>query len=79
MKKLLLCALLAELPETRERNAEKARLILSRIHRQNPQYVNILITDADGLVWAAAVSTGAPHLARTSPWASPTETIPPRH
>ena len=53
----VLCALLAGLPEVKTRDAEKTRSILGDIHQQNPQYVNILIADATGLVWASAVKS----------------------
>ncbi len=51
----LLCTLLADLPEVNSRDLEKSQSLLSEIHKHNPQYVNILITDDKGYIWAAAV------------------------
>ena len=51
----LLCNLLAGLPEIKSRDVDKAEPILVDIHKQSPQYINILVTDADGYVWASAV------------------------
>jgi len=46
--------LLAQLPEVKTRNADKSHLILSSIHKINPQYRNILIADAAGTIWVKA-------------------------
>ncbi|MDZ4185441.1 MAG: ATP-binding protein [Desulfuromonadales bacterium] len=51
----LLCTVLAGLPEVKSRNAEKIQSILADIHKQSPQYDNILIADAEGYVWASAI------------------------
>lgn len=51
----LLCTLLAGLPEIQNRDAAEAQSILANIHKQSPQYLNILVTDAEGYVWASAV------------------------
>ncbi|MCM2265736.1 MAG: ATP-binding protein [Desulfuromonadales bacterium] len=51
----LLCTLLAELPEVRNRDVDKLQTILAGIHKQSPQYINILVTDAEGNVWASSV------------------------
>ena len=51
----LLCTVLAGLPEVKNRNAEKIQSILADIHKQSPQYGNILIADAEGYVWASAI------------------------
>jgi C4-dicarboxylate-specific signal transduction histidine kinase len=49
-----LCGLLAELPEVAVRNTDRVQSIISNTLKKNPQYRNILITDADGTVWAAS-------------------------
>lgn len=51
----LLCTLLAGLPEVRKREVDKVRSILANIHKHSPQYLNILITDTSGYVWASAL------------------------
>lgn len=51
----LLCMLLAGLPEVKTRNIDKAQSILANIHKENPKYINILLADAAGYVWASAV------------------------
>ena len=51
----LLCTLLAGLPEVKHRDVDKLQAILADIHKQSPQYINILVADADGYVWASAV------------------------
>ena len=53
----LLCTLLAALPEVRERNVARVKVILADIHRQSRQYINILIAGSDGRIWASAVPT----------------------
>ena len=45
---------LAELPDVANRNADKVQSIISNTLKKNPQYKNIIITDADGMVWAAS-------------------------
>lgn len=47
--------LLAELPEVRNGKAIEVQSFLAKALNNNPQYQNILITDADGDVWASAV------------------------
>ncbi|NJC88166.1 MAG: PAS domain S-box protein [Desulfuromonas sp.] len=51
----LLCNLLAELPEVKNRDIDKLQAILGNIHKQSPQYINILVADAAGHIWASAV------------------------
>ena len=51
----LLCTLLAELPEVKNRDLDKSQAILREIHLHSPQYINILITDDKGYTWASAV------------------------
>jgi signal transduction histidine kinase len=51
----LLCTVLAGLPEVKRRDADKMQSILADIHKQSPQYDNILIADAEGYVWASAI------------------------
>jgi len=46
---------LSELPDVANRNADKMQSVLSNTLKKNPQYINIIITDADGMVWASAV------------------------
>ena len=53
----LLCSLLAGLPEIKNRDIDKVQSILVDIHKQSPQYINILVTDAKGYVWASSVPT----------------------
>ncbi|RPI70040.1 MAG: sensor histidine kinase, partial [Geobacteraceae bacterium] len=53
----LLCTVLAGLPEVKTRDVDKVQSILVDIHKQSPQYINILVTDAGGYVWASAVSS----------------------
>ena len=50
----LLCSLLAGLPEIKSRNVAKTQAIIDDIHKQSPQYLNILVADAEGHVWASA-------------------------
>jgi len=47
--------LLAELPEVANRNKDKVQSVINNTLKKNPQYKNILITDADGMVWASAI------------------------
>jgi len=51
----LLCTVLAGLPEVKNRDVDKLQAILFGIHKQSPQYINILVADAEGAVWASAV------------------------
>jgi C4-dicarboxylate-specific signal transduction histidine kinase len=44
---------LAELPDVQNRNTDKVQSVISNTLKKNPQYKNIIITDADGTVWAA--------------------------
>lgn len=53
----LLCMLLAGLPEVKNRDVDKLQAILVGIHKQSQQYINILVADADGFVWASALPT----------------------
>lgn len=47
------CRILARLPEVRERNREKIQPILAAILKDYDQYFNVLLTNAEGAVWAA--------------------------
>ncbi len=51
----LLCTLLAGLPEVKDLEVGKVEAILADIQKQSPQYLNILIADAAGYVWASAM------------------------
>lgn len=51
----LLCILLAGLPEVKNRDVDNLNAIIAEIHKQSPQYINIRVADAEGLVWASAV------------------------
>jgi len=51
----LLCTLLAGLPEVKNRDVDNLQAILAEIHKQSPQYINILVADAEGQVWASAI------------------------
>lgn len=51
----LLCTLLAGLSEVKNRNTDRVNALLADIHKQSPQYINILVADAAGRVWASAV------------------------
>lgn len=53
----LLCILLAGLPEVKSRDVDKVQAILADIHKQSPKYINILVADAEGHIWASAVSS----------------------
>lgn len=55
----LLCTLLAGLPEVKSRDSDKMQSILVDIHKQSPQYINILVADAEGYVWASAIPVPA--------------------
>lgn len=55
----LLCTVLAGLPEVKNRDVDKLHTILADIHKQSPQYINILVTDAKGYVWASAKQSGS--------------------
>jgi len=46
---------LAELPDVANRNTDKVQSIISNTLKRNPQFKNILITDADGMVWVSAM------------------------
>lgn len=51
---------LAELPDVVNRNTDKVQSIISNTLKKNPQFKNILITDADGKVWVSALSFTPP-------------------
>jgi len=55
----LLCSLLAGLSEIKHRDVAKTQAILADIHKQSPQYVNILVVDAEGYIWASATHTSS--------------------
>ena len=57
----LLGMLLAGLPDVKNRNVDKVQPVLASIHRGSPQYVNILIADADGTIWASAMPVREPY------------------
>jgi C4-dicarboxylate-specific signal transduction histidine kinase len=46
---------LAELPDVANRNTEKVQSVISNTLKKNPQYLNILITDANGMVWVSGI------------------------
>lgn len=46
---------LSQLPEVQNPDSKKLTPLLARILRLNPQYVNILVTNRNGLVWASAL------------------------
>jgi len=56
----VLCNILAGLPEVKNRDVDKLQSILVDIHKQSPQYLNILVADAEGYVWASAVPSNKP-------------------
>jgi C4-dicarboxylate-specific signal transduction histidine kinase len=45
---------LAELPDVINRNPDKVQSIISNTVKRNPQFKIIIITDADGMVWASS-------------------------
>jgi len=45
---------LAELPDVANRNSDKVQPIISNTLKKNPQFKNIILTDENGLVWAAS-------------------------
>jgi C4-dicarboxylate-specific signal transduction histidine kinase len=51
---------LAELPEVRNRTTDKVQSIIRNTIKRNPQFVNIIITDDTGMVWASAVPFSPP-------------------
>ena len=50
-----LSGFLAELPDVANRNSDKVQSIISNTLKKNPQYLNILITDANGTVWVSGL------------------------
>jgi C4-dicarboxylate-specific signal transduction histidine kinase len=46
---------LAELPDVHNRNTGKVQTIISKTLKKNPQFKNIMITDANGSLWASAL------------------------
>lgn len=51
---------LSQLPEIKTHNAAETRAILAEILKLSPQYSNIFIADASGVVWASAVPLTGP-------------------
>ncbi|HBG04333.1 MAG: hypothetical protein A2075_17685 [Geobacteraceae bacterium GWC2_58_44] len=51
-----LMSALAQLPDIRNRNADRARNILADILKLNPLYLNLSVADPAGIVWASAAS-----------------------
>jgi C4-dicarboxylate-specific signal transduction histidine kinase len=51
---------LAELPDVLSCNTDKVQSIISKTTKKNPQYKIIIITDADGMVWASSIPFTAP-------------------
>lgn len=51
---------LAELPDVINRNPDKVQPIISNTLKKNPQYINILITDDNGMAWASAIPFSPP-------------------
>lgn len=47
-------SLLAELPDVINRNSDKVQSIISNTVNKNPQFKIILISDAEGMVWASS-------------------------
>jgi two-component system cell cycle sensor histidine kinase/response regulator CckA len=47
--------LITELPDVKQRNTSKVQAILSGILKDNPQYLDLVIADRSGDVWASAV------------------------
>jgi len=50
-----LCEFLAVLPDVANRNTGKLQPIISGTLKSNPQYLNIVIADASGTVWASGI------------------------
>jgi C4-dicarboxylate-specific signal transduction histidine kinase len=50
-----LSGFLAELPDVANRNTDKVQSIINNTLKKNPQYLNILITDASGAVWVSGI------------------------
>jgi C4-dicarboxylate-specific signal transduction histidine kinase len=46
---------IAELPDVANRKTDKVQSAIINTLKKNPQYLNILITDADGMVWASGL------------------------
>jgi len=47
------CRILAKLPEVKKRDRDNIQPILASILRENEQYLNIVIADVSGTIWAA--------------------------
>ena len=52
---LQLSGFIAELPEVANRNRDKVQSVIIKTLKKNPQFLNILITDADGMVWVSGL------------------------
>lgn len=48
---------LAQIPEIRSRNVADTNKILADIHKLNPQFGNIIVTNLNGVAWASALPT----------------------
>jgi C4-dicarboxylate-specific signal transduction histidine kinase len=46
---------LSELPDVINRNRDKVQSVINNTLKKNPQYLNILITNADGTVWISGL------------------------
>ena len=46
---------LAQLPEIRNKNVIATNMILANVHKINPEYGNIIVTDRNGTIWASAL------------------------
>ena len=57
---LQLGGFLAELQDVANHKIDKVQSIISNTLKKNPQYRNIIITDADGAVWASAIPFTSP-------------------
>jgi C4-dicarboxylate-specific signal transduction histidine kinase len=49
--------LIADLPDVKNHNISRTQAILANIQKKNHQYLNILLADADGAVWASALAS----------------------
>lgn len=50
-----LSGFIAELPDVANRNKDKLQSVIINILKKNPQFLNILVADADGTVWVSGL------------------------
>jgi len=50
-----LCGFIAELPDVANHNKDKMQSVIISTLKKNPQFLNILVTDADGTVWVSGL------------------------